>query len=283
MPASLLVLGSASRIGRNLGAVWRRAAPGGLMPVWHARQGGDLAWDMLAQPFPGGIAPGGVVLNLAGVTDARAPMENNVTLALAACRAAAEAGARHVFLLSSAAVYGAAAAHDMAEDDAVQPLNPYGHAKRHMELCALDWAADAKTPVTILRLGNVAGADALLGRAGLAWAGQKMSIDPVPGHPGGPVRSYIGSRSLADVLAGLASLALTGAELPSIVNIAAGPPVTMGSLLDAAGITWVYGPENPAVIPRVGLNTRRMQRLFPLAAEAALPATMVAEWREVGV
>jgi nucleoside-diphosphate-sugar epimerase len=249
-----LVLGAGGRIGRMLRGVW----PG--LAVWHARQGGHLAWDMLAQPFP-------------GVTDARAPMDHNVTLAHAAWRAAEATGARHVFLMSSAAVYGVAQ-RVWHEDDALAPVSAYGDAKARMEDAARTWQTAGGPGLTILRLGNVAGADALLGRA---QPGLPVRLDPVAGQRG-PVRSYIGPLSLALVLARLADLAAAGKDLPPVLNIGAAS-VAMGDLLDAAALDWGYGPENPAVIPQVVLDVSRLHALCPLPAGSGLPATMVAEWR----
>ncbi|NUB45388.1 NAD-dependent epimerase/dehydratase family protein [Fertoebacter nigrum] len=260
-----LVLGAGGRIGRMLRGVW----PG--QGIWHARQGGDLAWDMLADPVPGQLHPD-VVLNLAGVTDARAPMEHNVALAQAAWQAAAAIGARYVFLMSSAAVYGVAQ-RVWREDDALAPVSAYGEAKARMENAARAWQAAGGPGLTILRLGNVAGADALLGRA---QPGVPVQLDPVASQRG-PLRSYIGPRSLAQVLARLADLAATGTTLPPVLNIAAAD-VAMGDLLDAAGLDWFYGDENPAVVPQVSLDTTRLNALCPLPAVAGLPATMVAEW-----
>ncbi|PZX59028.1 NAD-dependent epimerase/dehydratase family protein [Cereibacter changlensis] len=270
----LLVLGANGRIGRELRRIWPRDLPGGLRPLWHSRNAG-FRWDMLAEPFPG-MEPGGVVLNLAGVTDARRPVTQNIDLAMAACAAAEAAGARHLFLLSSAAVYGAHPTYDFREIDPPAPANPYGRAKLEMEQAAQDWASPGKPGLTILRLGNVVGADALLGRA---RPGAPVLLDPAPGQEGGPLRSYIGPRSLASVLARLAALAAEDAPLPQLLNLAAAPPVSMRALLEAAGLDWRWGPETPDVIPRVGLDTRLLQGLCPLPPGAGDPAAMVAEWR----
>lgn len=272
----LLVLGAGGRIGRMLRAVWPASLPGGLHPLWHSR-GEGLAWDMLAEPFPG-MAPGGILLNLAGVTDASRPMAHNVDLAMAAFAAAEDSGARHLFLLSSGAVYGVERSEDLAETDPPNPANAYGRAKLEMEQAALDRVGPGKPGLTILRLGNVAGADALLGRA---RPDRPVVLDPVPGQQGGPVRSYIGPRSLAAVLARLAGLAAEGRPLPLILNLAAPPPVTMRALLEAAGQPWHWGPEVATVIPRVGLDTRLLHGLCPLPPEAGNPETMVAEWRSL--
>jgi hypothetical protein len=268
----LLVLGSTGRLGGFLRRAWPFALRGGLRPVWQARDGrpGCLGWDILADPAPPWA--GGVVLVLAG---GRQVPDINTAVALRALRAAADQGGRHVFLCSSAAVYaGGAGLH---EDTALAPVSDYGAAKAAMEAAALDWQARHGGPgLTVLRIGNVAGADALLGarRAG------PVLLDPTPDGRG-PVRSYIGPMTLAGVLAQLCTQAAAGAALPRVVNVALPRPVAMADLAAAAGLPWQWGPVNPAVIPEVALDTGRLQALVKLPPVAGRPAVLVQEWRQV--
>lgn len=270
-----LVTGATGRIGRALRAGWAPEGHPGLRPVWQAREArpGFVDWDILHAPCPEGAASG-VVLALAG---GKAAGEANTDLALATMQAARDQGARHVFLMSSSAVYGASDTR-LSEDTPPAPLAAYGLQKLAMEHAAQSFADSAALGLTVLRLGNVAGFDALLGGV---RPGRPVVLDPVPGAQGGPMRSYIGPVSLGRVLAGLAALAAAGAPLPEVLNIAAPAPVRMGALLDAAGIDWRYGPENPGVLPRVVLDTGRLQALHPLPARTATAGELVAEWREV--
>jgi nucleoside-diphosphate-sugar epimerase len=225
---------------------------------------------------------GGVVLALAGVTGGSAEaLRGNVTLSLAACDLARRQGARHVFLCSSAAVYGRGQGQDLAEDAVLAPANDYGRAKCEMEAAARAW--QAQRPVggpglTLLRIGNVAGFDALLGQA---VPGREVTLDPIAGQAGGPERSYIGPVTLARVLGDLCGLAVRGAALPEVVNVCAAPPVRMADLLEAAGLAWRHGPENPAAIARVALDNRRLAGLVALPDTAGSVAQMVAEWRSL--
>ncbi|MCJ8138334.1 NAD-dependent epimerase/dehydratase family protein [Falsirhodobacter halotolerans] len=241
MPTDLIVTGATGRLARLLRPHWPDA-------IWLAR--GD-AWPQ---------GRGGTILNLAGVTDPQGPMEDNVTTAAAALAEGARRGAR-VFLMSSAAVYGTASG-DLTEDMAPTPVSPYGAAKARME----DLARTAQIPVCVLRLGNVAGADALL------RATPPVTLDPVAGGRG-PVRSYIGPATLAHVLRALMHIP----DLPPVLNIAAPGPVAMADLLDAAGLPWAFGPPRAGAIPRVALCTARLQALVPLPP--ADPAAMIAEGR----
>lgn len=263
--APLLVLGATGRIGWVLQALWPFALRRGLVPVWQSRtpQRGFLHWDILHNPCPAGAASG-VVLCLAG---GRVPDGQNTALALAALTAARDQGARHVFLASSAAVY--TPGENLAEDSPTDPPSDYGREKRAMEQAALATGL----PLTLLRIGNIAGLDALLGtpRDGPA------TLDPT--GPRGPVRAYIGPVTLAAVLGGLAVRAMAGDPLPTVLNIATPRPVAMADLLDAAGIAWHWGPDNPRAIPAVTFDTTRLQGLIRLPPFASGAAAMVREWR----
>lgn len=269
----LLVLGATGRIG---GAMRALDPVAGLLPVWQSRavKPGFLAWDILAEPCPNGAATG-VVLCLAGVIrGSDSALALNEALALAACRAATVQGARHVFLVSSAAVY-APSDGALHEDLPLFPPAPYGKAKAAMERAALAMMPLDGPGLTILRIGNIAGFDALLG--GMR-ADVQPRLDPVEGQDKGPVRSYIGPVTLARLLMQLAELAAWGIRLPRILNIAAAP-VAMGDLLDAAAADWAFGPDNLNVIPRVELDITRLKNIVDLPSDAGQAAVMVGEWQ----
>lgn len=229
-------------------------APGA---IWQARRADDFAalggpsvvFDPLAQPeaLAAAVAGADVVLALAGVVSGSADaLEGNVILAEAVVCAAAE---KPVFVASSAAVYGAPAGEaPLCEAARLAPLSPYGAAKAAME------AAVAGRPgVTVLRLGNVAGADALLG-AVAPEEGRVLDIF-ADGH--GPHRSYIGPQALALALARLVRLGAAQVPLPAVVNLALPGTVTMDALLAASGEGWRARAAPAGAIGRVALDVSR--------------------------
>ena len=277
----VLITGAAGRLGQLLRTAWLRDQPLGFAPFWSARHRvfpATIAWDILSEPAPF-IAEGSVILHLAGALQGdAAALSSNSEMALKVCAAAKKAGVKHVFLASSASVYQATSGN-LVEVQPPCPQSDYGRAKLNMERDALCWAhgigADAPG-VTCLRIGNVLGADALLGKAA---SEREILLDPVSGHDRGPMRSYIGPHAFAQVLAALVMRAAKGAPLPKILNIAAPKPVYMADLLIAAKHPFCFGPPNADVIPKVSLCTSRLAALVPLSA---MPAeTIVADWQSL--
>ena len=252
-PPGLVVNGANGRIGRLLRRLWA---------------GGDVVWHTRADgPLGEALAGGRTLLCLAGVTSGdAAALRGNTRAAMEAVSAARASGVGRVLLMSSSAIYGRTSG-PLREETPPAPANAYGAAKRDME----EALADAPEAV-ILRLGNVAGADALLGRLGDG----APTLDIFPdGH--GPRRNYLGPATLAHLLAGLAR---HPGPLPRFLNLGAPGLVDMADLLRAAGRDWVPRPAPPEALPEVALDTTLLHSFLPLPPEAATPARIVAEWRE---
>ncbi len=279
---NILVTGSNGKLGRVLRACWPAQLAGQAHPVWQVRSApgaGDLVWTIGKDRYVGPSLKGGVVLHLAG---GRQDLAANVPLAIAVCEAAAVCGAKHVFLASSSAVYAADETADLTETSPAAPGSDYGRAKLAMEGAVAEWVASAGPDapgVTVLRIGNVLGCDSLMGSV---RPGEPMILTPVPGRNGGPMRSYIGPASFAEVLARLCRKAVCEEPLPAVLNIGAAPAVQMADLLTAAGAEWSYGPPTDDVQARVVLGVDRLRGLIDMPAlDAADPAMMVAEWRAI--
>lgn len=269
-PAAV-VLGATGRIGRLL----QLCPPPGVHLRLQARrpQVGAGDWhllDPLAEPQAlARLAEGaGALLCLAGPVPGRgrADMQDHIRLAAAAVRAGAAVGAR-VLLASSAAVYGAQPGL-LAEDAPLQPASAYGEAKAEMEACAAALGAELGVQVCSLRIGNIAGFDAILG----GWR-PGFTLDVFAGATT-PRRSYAGVQCLAQMLGAL----LRAPDLPPVLNVAQPGTVEMGALLQAAGLPFATRPAPAAAIPKVALDTARLQALLPFALAPADPAAMAAEW-----
>ncbi len=264
----VLVLGATGRIGAILRRCWPQDGP-----RWQSRapQGGS-GWcvlDPLGDPAALARAARGcdAVLCLAGGVPGRGRLADNAPLARAAVRAGAETGAR-VLLASSAAVYGAAGGV-LREDAVPVPVSEYGAAKVAMERRGAALAAELGVPVTALRIGNVAGVDAILGGWRLGFRLDRF------GDGRTPRRSYVGPATLARVLGDL----LAVPDLPGVLNIAVPGVVEMGALLAAADLGWTPRTPDDSAIPEVRLCTETLQRFTAFTPAESTAAEMVAQWR----
>ncbi len=261
----VLVMGASGRVGAYLRQFWPSLA---IDPLWQFRidaPDGALLWNPLSDPMPD-CGPVYAVLCLAGVTSGR-DVALNTDLALAALRAAQRLGAARVLLASSVAVYGADPGPHL-EDGPCNPANEYGRAKLAMEQVARKNAGGIE--LCVLRIGNIAGADALLG--GLR-AGIKPSLHRFLGGRA-PHRAYIGPKTLAELLA---HLACHDGTLPNVVNIAQPGLVGMDELLRAAGRDWDWQDAPAQALAELRLDLARLQALYPLPVATA--QALVAEWR----
>ena len=278
----ILVLGASGRIGAMLRRVW----PAG-QGLWQVRSGPQsglgsgvdgLRFDPLGDPaaLSAAAARADAILCLAGVTPAAAArgaaMADNIALGLAVVRAAAPVGRVPVLLASSAAVYGTRGGL-LSETTPPAPVSAYGRAKAEMEARAADLGAELGVAVTALRIGNVAGADAILGGWREGFALDRFADGRTPR------RSYIGPATLARVLSDLATRAVRRRDLPACLNVAAPGAVEMGALLDAAGRAWAPRPAPAAAIPEVVLDVTALAGLVALDPKAGTAQMLVAEWR----
>ena len=268
----LLVLGAGGRLGRLLRACW----PDQDDVIWHSRRGGaDLCFDPLTDGAALTEAARGAraILCLSGVTHWRAAQTGvslslNTDLALAAIDGAAQAGVGRVFLASSAAVYGRATG-SLDEAGECDPVSDYGLAKLSMERAAQARGQSRGVAVCSLRIGNVAGADAILDGWRVGFVLDQFADGSTPR------RSYIGPRSLSRVLDALSRKA----ALPECINVAAPGAVALGALLDAADLEWKPRPAEAGSIASVELSTSRLDRLTRLGHASIGAANLVREWR----
>jgi nucleoside-diphosphate-sugar epimerase len=261
----VLVMGASGRVGSYLRQFWPNLA---IDPLWQFRTNAPdeaLLWNPIADPMPD-CGPVNAVLCLAGVTSGK-ELGLNTDLALAALDAARRLGAARVLLASSVAVYGADPGPH-TEDGTCAPANDYGRAKLTMEQIARKNSGGIE--LCALRIGNIAGADALLGglRAGVKPTLHRFADGRAPR------RAYIGPKTLAHLLA---HLACYKGALPSVLNIAQPGLVGMDALLRAAGRMWDWQDAPVNALPELLLGLDRMQSLYRLPDATA--DALVAEWR----
>ncbi|MHA6327201.1 NAD-dependent epimerase/dehydratase family protein [Roseivivax sp. CAU 1753] len=253
-------LGASGRVGKLLANHWRQVPQQKFSIDYQTRRTGSagLLWSPLDGPeaflnyVRQSSTPTGLFVFLGATPGQATDMDLNLALAKATLDAAAEAGVSRVLLASTSAVYGVG--EELHEMSPLRPVNEYGHAKARME--------DACTPyrncgvnVCCLRIGNVAGADALLKH--------RKSKNPRPIEQFedglGPKRSYIGPGTMCSVLDSLASQTEL---LPDSLNIATPLPVRMADLADAADMDWHYVPaSSPASHQNITIDCSLLQTL----------------------
>ncbi len=268
-----LVLGATGRIGRLLQYSWKQPAVAARL-LWQGRALIGLAQadyrtvlDPLKNPEKlAQAAMGRQILCLAGGIPGRGGVDDNWRLAAAALRAT-EPGGR-VILCSSAAVYGNQPGQ-LDETTVLCPANDYGRSKLEMEQRSAALAVDIGVQLCMLRIGNIAGLDAILG----GWQ-PGFQLDQF-WDGATPARSYIGVRTLAQVLGTLLALP----KLPEVINLAQPGLIEMGSLLDAAGLDWTTRAAPSNAISSVELDTGLLQNLVQMPEANA--ADMVRQWRKL--
>lgn len=285
-------MGASGRVGRLLRSVWGGDRCGSVDVYWQFRSAplsgrNAFVWRDASDPDPlrdfgrsiGGIdglfvfwgaCPTG---DKSGADD----MSANVALVEYAVQAAEAAKIPRVIVASSSAVYGTGKGHAFVESDPLEPIGAYGASKKNMEAyCAALAAAATGIEICCLRIGNIAGADALLQPQSKWTHGDTPVTLDIFLDKKGPQRSYIGPTSLARILA---DLALFGGHLPPVLNVAAQSPVGMGDLLDAAQIAWVPHPASEPAHQKITLDCSLLARLVPLEAKDAEPAELITQWR----
>lgn len=267
------MLGASGRVGRMLRAVWDcRPMQGiGIVPVFRSADAseGGVSW---APERTGVVLPAAdVVLAFWGVTRGdRTALATNTALAEAAGDLASRLGARQVIHCSSAAVYPSCAA-PLPETAAGGAASAYGRAKLHMEAAIAAMPGDAVQ--TVLRIGNVAGADTLFRNL---WPGGSVTLDAFRSGSG-PTRSYIAPHDLASVVEALIRKPVAGP-----VNVAAPRATAMQAIAEAAGASVLWRQAPDAAIETVHLDTTRLSAICRLPGQAADARHLVDSARRSG-
>ncbi len=269
----ILVTGATGRVAQAI-FPWLNDRPN-LDVLWQRRPGGSVGenWvrcDLLAEPWMLVAACRGMdaIVHLAGITPHMSAPDYTLQapLALSVLQAAQKAGVPRMYVASSAAVYGETPTPAL-ETTLPAPVSDYGKSKVLTENVLLSRASSGPTRVCAMRLGNVAGADALL-------VGQpRETVLDRFADGSTPLRSYLHPRTLARVIEEL--LHVPVAALPERMNVAAPAPVEMASLLHAANLSWTERPAPLGAIRSSVLCTDLLGSLVHLSKEDALPKTLV--------
>lgn len=280
-----IVLGANGKLGGVLYRHAMRSAAG-----WRGQSrssGFDLQWDGTWDAGADTILQAGAtIINMIGDTsrDEDRLQASNHHFAKELLTHARAKGVAHVVLASSAAVYGAGGDTAIDEDQPFAPLSPYAQSKVDMENMALELAgAGQAPPVSIVRIANVAGSDALSAAAARCVADGR----PMPLHrfPSGlaALRSYIGP---TDLFKAIKAVVKNPPDTIRALNVCAPNPIRLDALLAAykahlyPDLEWQDDPA-PAHIPEnVVLSTERLEGLTNLGLDASDPNTMARQVAE---
>ena len=125
------------------------------------------------------------------VADPLGYYKNNTVNSRALIECAVQGGVKHFIFSSTAAVYGNPARVPVTEDDALNPMSPYGSSKLMTEIMLRDAGAAHRLKHVVLRYFNVAGADPQL-RTGQSTKGATHLIKVA-------VETALGRRAKMDV------------------------------------------------------------------------------------
>lgn len=278
----ILIVGGSGRLGRLLRCAWWTKPPKDSDVLFQSRSAGE-GIDVVWSPFAGsdalrreteGCKTIDAVVMLAGITPGSgSPMSDNVRLADACLEAAEALSIPRVLLASSSAVYGSGSA-PFTETSPMQPLSDYGRSKVEMEARAADWRSRTGLEVICLRIGNVAGADALLGS--VRHAADQVTIDQFSdGY--GPIRSYVGPVTFAEIILTLSS---SSTALPDVINVAAPQALRMEALAEAAGWDWKWRNASTSAVQNVVLDCSRLTGIHEFKPSDSSAGEMISQLRE---
>ncbi|MCB5200681.1 NAD-dependent epimerase/dehydratase [Loktanella sp. TSTF-M6] len=266
MRDTILILGGTGKLGRALARVW----PDDLPALWQHRPDSAapttpaVAWDILNSPAPlADLEQAGVtgILALAGYAGPEPDLlAQNTPLAQAAAHLGKTLGCR-VLVASSQAVYGPRRGL-LHESSACAPQGGYGAAK-----LAMEGTLAGQDHVTCLRIGNVAGCDALAAGIADATPENPVTLDRFADGQG-PRRAMIGA---ADLMAMMPAL-FAAPDLPPVLNVARAGSVDMADVLDALGQPFVWRDAGPDALPDLRLDVTLLQGIcaVPDADAAAM-------------
>ena len=270
----VLITGATGRVGSLLRKAWAATPPHEFQPLWSGRSAdrpeGWVLWDMQGDCLPAIAPPLAAILHLARSPGHNGDDKLDVHMTRQAVRLARQYDVP-LLIASSVAVYGSSSA-SLGEWTRPHPQTANGRSKLSVE------REFAETPRTcFLRIGNVVGADALIGAGG-----DRLVLDKGKGSERGPLRSWIGPRTLAAAVCDLLALAVRGWDLPRHLNVAQEPALSMADLAEGDGRRWLCSGRL-AEVSCVRLDCGLLRSTLGRALAPADAAGLVAEWRSLKV
>ncbi len=288
---AIAFLGASGRIGTLLRAAERLSPQENRRYIWQFRTDHPQApenhfvWSEFSDPAPFiNVATQhrvhtlcvftGATANKAALAPEAQARTREETLATVehALHAAQRAGISRVLVASSSAIYGMCRDAPFSEADMPAPHTGYGQTKLAVEQLCARWREASSLEICALRIGNVAGADALLGAAAHTSA---RDLDIFPDGDG-PRRSYLGPTRLFEILTALAD---HEGNLPSVLNLGGHMPVSMNALLESAKLPWHPRPCTLAGHQKIVLNSDRLAALCPAIDLHQDAEAIVADWQ----
>jgi len=194
---------------------------------------------------------------------------NNTVATLELISAAVAAGVKHILFSSTAAVYGAPERVPVSEEDAKQPINPYGASKLMTEWMLADSSAAYGFNYGALRYFNVAGADPQ-GRSGQAGPGSTHLIKVA-------VEAAVGKRP---------HIAVYGTDYPTEDGTCVRDYIHVSDLAAAhvAALQWLidHPQENLVLNCGYGRGLSVLQVLDAVDRHTNLPLKRIIEGRRAG-
>lgn len=201
-------------------------------------------------------------------------LQQNTEIARNALELARFSGVRRVLFSSTSAVYGNQLDSPYKEQDDPIPINEYGKSKLEMEKFVANSHVDG-IETCCLRIGNVLGADSLMGRV---FDGAKSITLDVNADGASPLRSYIGIETLIKVMIKLANYPKS---LPDILNIANPKPVHMSDFLKAERVEFNTREATSAKNFHITLNCKLLAGMYDFDNEELSPDSMIEQWKRL--
>ena len=203
------------------------------------------------------------VVSTLGVTSgSEEALAENVRLTRFAQEIGASVGARRVFHFATGAIY-APSAQTLTEDSETVPRHAYGRSKLMAELAV---PAARAHRATFLRLGNVAGADALF----RAFSRNELVTLDRFSDGRGPQRTYVAPDDLVKVLIHLMYNRVE--ELPHALNVGGRVPVDMAEIVKARNIPMQRVAAPATALPIQWLSVDRLSGLGITMSKSSDPA-----------